>query len=191
MSTCPECSGRGTISFGQGSFAVNRPCPQCRGRGKIPSEKCPTCRGAGEVRTERRINITVPPGAETGARILLRGQGQPSRPGGPPGDLIITFKVQPHHFFRRVRARDRQHFRMRLPHDVAVPLLYTALGYSPPVAKRALAVLRDLDGFEPDIISDILEKFYNLILTDCGTGIVHSVMRATLQRADLRLAGLG
>jgi molecular chaperone DnaJ len=101
MSTCPECDGRGTISFGQGSFAVNRPCPQCRGRGKIPSEKCPTCRGAGEVRTERRIMITVPPGTETGTRILLRGQGQPSRPGGPSGDLIITFQVQPDRFFRR------------------------------------------------------------------------------------------
>jgi molecular chaperone DnaJ len=101
MSTCPECNGRGTISFGQGSFAVSRPCPQCRGRGKIPSEKCPTCRGAGEVRTERRIVITVPPGTETGSRILLRGQGQAGRPGGPAGDLIITFQVQPDRFFRR------------------------------------------------------------------------------------------
>jgi molecular chaperone DnaJ len=101
LSTCPECNGRGTISFGQGNFAVNRPCPQCRGRGKIPSEKCPTCRGAGEVRTERRIMITVPPGTETGSRILLRGQGQPSRPGGSPGDLVITFQVQPDRFFRR------------------------------------------------------------------------------------------
>ena len=101
FSTCPECDGRGTISFGQGSFAVSRPCPQCRGRGKIPSEKCPTCRGAGEVRTERRIVIPVPPGTETGSRIRLRGQGQPGRPGGPQGDLIITFQVQPDRFFRR------------------------------------------------------------------------------------------
>jgi molecular chaperone DnaJ len=101
MSTCPECNGRGTISFGQGSFAVNRPCPQCRGRGKIPSQKCPTCNGAGEVRTERKVVITVPPGTDTGERVLLRGQGQPSRPGGPPGDLVITFQVQPDRFFRR------------------------------------------------------------------------------------------
>ncbi len=27
ITQCPECKGRGTISFGQGSFAVNRPCP--------------------------------------------------------------------------------------------------------------------------------------------------------------------
>ncbi|MGH7509914.1 MAG: molecular chaperone DnaJ [Gemmatimonadales bacterium] len=101
LSTCPECGGQGTISFGQGSFAVSRPCPQCRGRGKIPSERCPTCRGAGEMRTERRVVITVPPATETGSRILLRGQGQPTRPGGPAGDLIITFQVQPDRFFRR------------------------------------------------------------------------------------------
>ena len=68
-STCPECNGRGTISFGQGGFAVNRPCPQCRGRGRIPSEPCPTCRGAGEIRTERQVIITVPAGTETGTRV--------------------------------------------------------------------------------------------------------------------------
>ena len=100
-STCPECNGRGTISFGQGGFAVNRPCPQCRGRGRIPSQPCPTCRGAGEVRTERRVMITVPPATETGSRVRLRGQGQSAAPGSPPGDLIITFQVQPDRFFRR------------------------------------------------------------------------------------------
>jgi molecular chaperone DnaJ len=100
-STCPECQGRGTISFGQGNFAVNRPCPQCRGRGRIPSEKCPTCRGAGEIRAERRVTITVPPATETGDRVMLRGQGQGSAAGQPAGDLVITFQVQPDRFFRR------------------------------------------------------------------------------------------
>jgi molecular chaperone DnaJ len=100
-STCPECNGRGTISFGQGGFAVNRPCPQCRGRGRIPSEPCPTCRGAGEVRSERSIVITVPPGTEDGSRVRLRGQGETTRPGGSPGDLLVTFQVQPDRFFHR------------------------------------------------------------------------------------------
>jgi molecular chaperone DnaJ len=45
--------------------------------------------------------IPVPPGTEGGTRIRLRGQGQSSRPGGHPGDLIITFQVQPDRFFRR------------------------------------------------------------------------------------------
>ena len=39
--TCEECKGRGTISFGQGGFAVNRPCPVCLGRGQVPTERCP------------------------------------------------------------------------------------------------------------------------------------------------------
>jgi hypothetical protein len=47
IKTCGECNGRGVISFGQGSFAVNRPCPVCMGRGQIPSERCPTCNGTG------------------------------------------------------------------------------------------------------------------------------------------------
>ncbi len=100
-STCPECDGRGTISFGQGGFAVNRPCPQCRGRGRIPSQPCPTCRGAGEIRSERRVVITVPPATESGSRIRLRGQGASSGAGTPAGDIIITFQVQPDRFFRR------------------------------------------------------------------------------------------
>jgi molecular chaperone DnaJ len=101
FSQCPECNGRGTISFGQGGFAVNRPCPRCRGRGRIPSQPCPTCRGAGDVRTERRVQITVPPGTEDGTRIRLRGQGAPGQSGTPAGDLLVTFQVQPDRFFRR------------------------------------------------------------------------------------------
>ena len=100
-STCPECKGRGTISFGQGGFAVNRPCPQCRGRGRIPSQPCPTCRGAGEVRTDRQVTITVPPGTESGTRVRMRGQGQAGRAGTPAGDLLVTFQVQPDRFFHR------------------------------------------------------------------------------------------
>lgn len=101
LSTCPECNGRGTVSFGQGGFAVSRPCPQCRGRGKIPSEPCPVCQGMGEIRTQRQIMITVPPATETGARVRLKGQGEPGRAGAPPGDLVVTFQVQEDRFFHR------------------------------------------------------------------------------------------
>jgi molecular chaperone DnaJ len=101
LSQCPECNGRGTISFGQGGFAVNRPCPMCRGRGKVPSQKCPTCGGVGESRAEKNVVITVPPGTESGLKIRLKGQGGAGRNGAPPGDLLVTFQVQPDRFFRR------------------------------------------------------------------------------------------
>lgn len=35
-----------------------------------------------------------------------------------------------------------------------------------------------------NVVADLSGRFYSIVLTDCGTGIVHSVMRATLQRAD-------
>jgi len=35
-----------------------------------------------------------------------------------------------------------------------------------------------------NVVADLTTRFYDIVLTDCGTGIVHSVMRATLQRAD-------
>jgi molecular chaperone DnaJ len=96
FSTCPECRGRGTISFGQGGFAVQRPCPVCRGRGKVPSQRCPTCQGAGEVRVEKRLTITIPPGTEDETRLRLKGQGARGK-----GDVVAVIRVEPDRFFRR------------------------------------------------------------------------------------------
>ena len=98
---CPECGGRGTISFGQGGFAVQRPCPMCLGRGTVPSERCPTCKGSGEVRSKKKVMITVPAGVDSGAKIRLKGQGGRGAKAGQPGDLIISFTVQPDRFYRR------------------------------------------------------------------------------------------
>lgn len=98
---CPECQGSGTISFGQGGFAVQRPCPACYGRGRIPTDPCPACGGTGQRRELRQLLLTVPAGVETGSKRRLSGMGERGGGDGPPGDLIITFQVQPHSFFRR------------------------------------------------------------------------------------------
>jgi len=101
IQTCPECQGRGTISFGQGGFAVQRPCPMCLGKGTVPSERCPTCGGSGEVRVRKKMNITVPSGVDTGTKIRLKGQGGRGTRNGPAGDLLLTFQVEPDRFFKR------------------------------------------------------------------------------------------
>jgi len=101
ISTCPECNGRGSISFGQGGFAVNRPCPMCLGKGAVPSEKCRTCDGHGERRERKKVLITVPPGTDNDGKIRLKGQGGRGMRGGAPGDLVITFKVEPDKAFSR------------------------------------------------------------------------------------------
>lgn len=101
IKVCPECSGRGVISFGQGGFAVNRPCPMCMGRGQVPSERCPTCTGSGEVRATKKLMVQVPSGVDTGTKIRLKGHGGRGAGGGTAGDLIITFQVQPDRFYQR------------------------------------------------------------------------------------------
>src|SRR5687767_3655539 len=101
LKICPECNGRGVISFGQGGFAVNRPCPVCLGKGQVPTEPCPTCRGSGEIRARRKVLVNAPPGVDTGSKIRLKGQGGKGNANGPPGDLVITFNVLPDKFYKR------------------------------------------------------------------------------------------
>lgn len=101
MQSCSECGGKGTVTFGQGGFAVSRPCPACLGRGQIPSVRCSACGGAGQIREHRQILLSVPTGVDTGSKLRLSGQGEKGSGGAPPGDLLITFKVLPHRFFRR------------------------------------------------------------------------------------------
>lgn len=43
------------------------------------------------------------------------------------------------------------------------------------------------EAFDEDdynVVADIAERFYSIAITDCGTGMLHSAMSATLQRAD-------
>jgi curved DNA-binding protein len=45
--------------------------------------------------------VKIPPGIESGAKLRLRGQGEPSALGGPRGDLTIAVTVEPHPYFTR------------------------------------------------------------------------------------------
>jgi DnaJ-class molecular chaperone len=63
-------------------------------RMRMPS----TGRAPDEVKT---VAITVPEGIEDGAPMRLKGMGEPSRSGGPPGDLILRIRVADHPVFRR------------------------------------------------------------------------------------------
>jgi molecular chaperone DnaJ len=101
VNPCPECKGSGTITFGGGSFGVTRPCPNCMGKGKVPADPCTRCGGQGQVREVRPVNVTVPAGVDNNSRVRLAGQGEKGIGGGPAGDLVLTFRVQPDKFFTR------------------------------------------------------------------------------------------
>ncbi|MGE0828025.1 MAG: DnaJ C-terminal domain-containing protein [Hyphomonadaceae bacterium] len=59
----------------------------------------------------RTIDVSIPPGVETGRILRLKSQGGPGVQGGPPGDALVELTVRPHPFFRR----EGQDIRMDLP----------------------------------------------------------------------------
>ena len=47
------------------------------------------------------ITIKIPSGMGDGKKLRLKGKGNPSQFGGPPGDLYIKIRVEPHPIFKR------------------------------------------------------------------------------------------
>ena len=54
----------------------------------------------GKVET---IEIKIPAGIESGKKLRLKGQGNPSPQGGTPGDAIVIVQVAPHPNYLRKR----------------------------------------------------------------------------------------
>ena len=98
--TCPQCHGSGTIQQAAGKMRFNVPCPRCGGTGKLRTV-CPTCGGEGRLRKTETIEVRIPPGVATGARLRVPGKGNAGTMGAPPGDLYLRVEVRPHAFFER------------------------------------------------------------------------------------------
>lgn len=99
--TCSTCQGRGQVIRSQGFFQVSTTCPTCRGGGQIITDPCTDCSGGGKIRVERKVNVKIPPGVDTGSQLRLTGEGQPGEHGGPPGDLFVVIHIEDHAFFTR------------------------------------------------------------------------------------------
>ena len=68
----------------------------------------------------RRLEVKIPPGARTGSKVRVAGEGSPGISGGTSGDLYLEVKVLPHSVFER-RGDD-------LNCDVPVSLYTAVLG---------------------------------------------------------------
>jgi molecular chaperone DnaJ len=99
--TCPECGGTGAKSVVQGPLQFKATCPRCNGTGQLPGDPCATCGGTGRVVRTETIRVNIPPGAEAGKRIRLRGKGEAGVRGGPAGDLYIMPRIRPHPILTR------------------------------------------------------------------------------------------
>lgn len=100
--TCTTCKGAGSIKQNRGIFRLSQPCPACNGKGRIATKSCKTCRGNGSTVVPETIKAKIPPGADTGSRVKLKGMGGAGPIGRRRGDLYIALTVRPHPMFKRV-----------------------------------------------------------------------------------------
>jgi molecular chaperone DnaJ len=85
----------------QGFFSIQQTCPACKGAGQVITDPCKRCHGRGRVAKTRKLSVKVPAGVDDGDRIRLSGEGEAGLNGGPPGDLYVEIRVNPHKLFSR------------------------------------------------------------------------------------------
>ena len=99
--TCPQCGGRGQVISQAGFMSIARTCPKCEGEGEIIQHPCTECRGQGRVKKEKRIDVKIPAGVDTGTRVRISGEGEAGPRGSANGDLYILLYVKKHPVFLR------------------------------------------------------------------------------------------
>src|SRR6202795_2419608 len=98
--TCPTCHGTGTIQQQAGKMKFNVPCTRCGGTGKLRT-MCRACNGEGRVRRTETVDVRIPAGVASGARLRVAGKGNAGTMGAPAGDLYLRILVKAHDFFER------------------------------------------------------------------------------------------
>lgn len=90
-------------------LSTDQPCPSCRGTGRSGRGACYTCGGRGTLSSPMRIEVTIPPGVDTGSRVRVAPAGH---------EMFLRIAVRPHPRFQRQGAD--------LHTEVEIPL-YTAI----------------------------------------------------------------
>lgn len=121
--TCKTCEGAGQVRMAQGFFSIQQTCPTCRGSGQQIEQACAGCQGRGRVQKNKTLAVKVPAGVDNGDRIRLTGEGESGQNGGPPGDLYVEIRTQPHDIFER----DGADLSCAIPVNFAVAALGGAL----------------------------------------------------------------
>jgi molecular chaperone DnaJ/curved DNA-binding protein len=101
------------------SLELDEPCGACGGAGHVNRRPCGQCRGSGWAKGRRHLEVKIPAGVDTGARIRVSGEG-PRGSGGRRANLYLRVAVRPHERFER-KGDD-------LYVDLPVPFVDAALG---------------------------------------------------------------
>ena len=105
IETCSHCGGRGQVRSVQNFMGMQMQstttCPQCSGRGTIIKNPCTTCKGKGKVRKTNRVKVKIPAGVDAGQSVRVRGEGNVGANGGVNGDLLVEIYIKRHAIFSR------------------------------------------------------------------------------------------
>ena len=122
--TCTTCNGSGEERIAQrsvfGQFVSVATCRSCGGEGTVVRTPCPKCHAEGRIRSEREVEVEVPPGVTSENYITLRGRGNVGPRGGPRGDIMVLLEVEEDERF----VREGNHLFV----DLVVTLTQAALG---------------------------------------------------------------
>ena len=103
--TCSDCNGTGQIQRVRqsllGQMVTASPCGRCGAMGQVIATPCGNCRGEGRITIDKRYDVDVPGGVDTGSTLRLTGRGAVGPRGGRAGDLYVHLRVAPHPMYRR------------------------------------------------------------------------------------------
>lgn len=93
---CSKCGGHGHRKYGTDEREL--PCTTCGATGYISNDvTCNECHGSGIKKSIDTLKITIPPGMESGIRLILKGKGNYNPAVSIYDNVIAVISVLPDH----------------------------------------------------------------------------------------------
>jgi molecular chaperone DnaJ len=142
---------------------------------------CPRCRGEGRVAVERKIQVKVPAGVESGMRLRLSGEGEAGTRGR--GDLYVHITVAPHPIFHREGPHLLVEYPITITHaamgtELDVPTLSGRVSMKVPAGTQSGTVFRVRGKGLPDVHDGRSGDLLVRVVVETPTGVNGSQRRA-------------
>jgi DnaJ-class molecular chaperone len=86
--------------------------------------------------TTESLVVKIPAGVDTGAKLRLKGQGEPGPKGSPRGDLTIILTVEPHSYYKR----EERNLLVEVPITVSEAILGAKVEVPSPDGMKSLTI---------------------------------------------------